>query len=68
MKNVVFSCALENLKIDREGEAKLVLTIPASDVEEIAKFYSLNFGKLLSGALVTSEKTTEDGDSNEVGQ
>ena len=67
MKNVTFSCALENLKIDREGEAKLVLTIPASDVEEIAKFYSLNFGKLLGGALVVREGDKE-GESNEVGK
>ena len=60
MKNVVFSCSLENLKIDREGEAKLVLTIPASDVEEIAKFYALNFGKLLGGALVVREENNEE--------
>ena len=66
MKNVVFSCALENLKIDREGEAKLVLTIPASDVEEIAKFYTLNFGKLLGAALVVREN--KEGEENEVGQ
>ena len=67
MKNVVFSCALENLKIDREGEAKLVLTIPASDVEEIAKFYALNFGKLLGAALVVREEEKE-GEDNEVGK
>ena len=64
MKNVTFSCALENLKIDREGEAKLVLTIPASEVEEIAKFYSVNFGKLLGGALVVRQEEGED-DENE---
>jgi hypothetical protein len=56
MKNVTFSCSLENLKIDREGEAKLVLTIPAIDMEEVAKFYALNFGKLLGGALVVREE------------
>ena len=66
MKNVVFNCSLENLKIDREGEAKLVLTIPASDVEEIAKFYALNFGKLLGGALVVREE--KEGEENEVGK
>jgi len=67
MKNVVFNCALENLKIDREGEAKLVLTIPASDMEEVAKFYALNFGKLLGGALVVREEDQE-GEENEVGK
>jgi len=61
MKNVVFNCSLENLKIDREGEAKLVLTIPASDMEEVAKFYALNFGKLLGAALVVKE----EGEDNE---
>jgi len=67
MKNVVFSCSLENLKIDREGEAKLVLTIPASDMEEVAKFYALNFGKLLGGALVVREENGE-GEDDEVGK
>jgi len=60
MKNVVFNCAFENLKIDREGEAKLVLTIPASDMEEVAKFYALNFGKLLGAALVVREEDSEE--------
>jgi len=60
MAKVVFNCALENLKIDREGEAKLVLTIPASDVEEIAKFYTLNFGKLLGAALAVREENNEE--------
>jgi len=60
MKNVVFNCSLENLKIDREGEAKLVLTIPASDMEEVAKFYALNFGKLLGGALVVREEKEDN--------
>jgi hypothetical protein len=59
--NVTFHCSLENLRIDKEGEAKLTLTIPALEAQKIAEFYAQHINQLLSGALV-SEGGEEDGE------
>jgi len=46
---------------DKEGEGKVTLTVPASEVEKVAAFYAKNFGKRLGCALTVDQSSEYKG-------
>lgn len=59
---ISFYCTIHKFQGDKEGEAKLILTITAMDMEKVANFYARNYGKSLGCALTIDQsyKGTEE--------
>ena len=53
MDKVEFFCTLKQLKVDKENEATLTLTLDASQARQIMEFYANNTEVLISAAFVT---------------
>lgn len=53
MDKVEFFCTLKQLKVDKENEATLTLTLDASQARAIMDFYAENTEVLISAAFVT---------------
>ena len=52
MDKVEFFCTLKQLKVDKENEATLTLTLDASQARQIMEFYAENTEVLISAAFV----------------
>jgi len=58
---ISFYCTIHKFQGDKEGEAKLILVIEASDMEKVAAFYAKNYGKSLGCALTVDQSTEYKG-------
>jgi hypothetical protein len=60
MDKVEFFCTLKQIKVDKENEATLTLTLDASQARQIMEFYADNTEVLISAAFVAIPNRIEE--------
>jgi hypothetical protein len=58
---ISFYAADMTFRGDKEGEGKVTLVIPATEIEKVAAFYAKNYGKRLGCALTVDQSTEYKG-------